>query len=740
MSTAGWRVVLGAWALVWMAPPTRGAVPLAEKLPETTLVYVGWAGRSLTFDGSAFGQMVSEGEVKRLFAAARGAIASPLAEDADAQALLEEVWSLASMGWQRPAAVALFGVARSAGRALPTGAVLIDLHGKRAEFDRRFQAMLAAARKKFKIAPAAGGGGTYHRFETPFGPVGTGFAGDIFFVAMGPGAPETVLSLAAGKAKSLAGNAGFADAMKGVCGEHVQIAFYADWARLLGALDPQPAPGPATAPARPGKLRQIVEALGLGRASALAGAASIVDKGLYEKVRILSPEKHAGLLKLLAGGALPATALAGVPGDAELALSVRVNAAEALGEVLDMVEGADPPAGRRLREALDRMHKDVGVDVTRELLGRVGETWTLLSASSLGGFGTGTLLTAPVADEAKFKAALTKFEVGLKKHLCRPPGPGRAARGYDVLAVHSNGVAVHYVAAAGRARPLPVAPAWAVHKGRLYLAAFPQVILAATAPAGGKPLTEQPAFAALRKRVGAKPSVLLYVNTPRLLRQLYGLLLAGWTVQGNALAGQIGPAFNPGTLPTLPTLRRYARAQIAAVSADARGITIESYGSLPAGGLFLAGLPSPALAAAAPLTAIRRACAEAGRAASRKHLLAIGKACRAYATDHKSQFPPDLLRLVDSGLIDAKVLICPTVARSPARAGPTTRPVDYVYLGAMMTADSPGEMVLAHERPEVNANQGTHVLGVDGSVRWVGMEPFRRALARTRAYLDGQGK
>ncbi len=739
--------VLALWASACAAGPAWSGVPLADKVPAQTLVYVGWAGRSLTLDGSLFGQLIADPDVRGVLGAVHTAVSRQLAEEKDGLATFNHLWAMGKIAWQHPCAVALFDISappmregRRRGEPRPAGAVLIALGKDKAAFEGELQGLLAVAGKELKITQAAVGDVSYHRFDTPAGPCGLGFAGDIFFMSLGEKAPETITSLAGGKAKSLAASGPFAAAMKAVCGESVQMAWYFNVARACEVMDKlMPRPPAATAPAAPSDFRRAVKALGVDRVTALAGAANILDRGIHEKSRIFSPAPHRGLLMPLSGAPLAPEALAGVPADADVVASARLDVGKLVGEFNSVVAGFEPESVARIDAALAGAGKQFALNIEKDLLANLGDQWTLYSAESLGGFLTGTVLSVTVKDAAKLQDALRKIEEVAKGMMGRSPAGGRRGRGFTIRSFKSGAVEVHYVAAIGRRALLPVAPAWAVHKGRLYLAAFPQVVVAAASGTARKPLAGDADFAALRKRVAAAPSALLYVNSPRLIRRLYGLGLVGWTLGANALTGELGPAFAPEMLPALPRLERYIRPDIAVMTSDARGITFESYGSLPGGGWLSSLSPLQAMSVGMLLPALGQARVQAQRAVTMTHLRQIAVACEMYHAQHR-QYPPDLLKLVEKNILPANVLFSPQSGRRPRldSGGKPIGPFDYVYLAPQVAL--PPNMVLAYERPEINRGKGSNVLFADGHVEWMPMPKFRRELKKTQDYIARQSK
>lgn len=744
--------MLALWLVMSAAAGAISAAPLADKLPEGTLLYVGWGGRSLTFDGSLLGQMLKEPEVAAILGAARKAIVAH-ADDKDAQAAIDHLWAMGSIAWQHPVAVGLFDleVAPPPGAAAggppmprPRGVVLIDLGKDRPAFADHLQKLLNLAGERLKITAATAGAVSYQSFDTPVGPCGMGFAGDIFFASVGAKTPEAVVALIAGKAKCLSADARFADAMKDVASEQVQMAYYVDVAAAFALVDKIAAGGaPATAPAEPSEFRRITRALGVDGISAVVGAVNIVDRGMHEKMRVLSDAPHRGLLMLPAGKPLPADALAGVPADADLVLTISLDPAALLAEAKRIATEIEPRAGKEIDEVLGMASKELGLDIEKDLLAHVGDQVTLISAPSLGGFITGTVLTVELKDAAKFGESLAKVEAFFKQVLAGPEGPaGEPRQRPEIRSFQAGEIEARYLALSGM--PVPVAPTWAVANGRLYVAAFPQVLLAAVTGTSEGPLADAPAFAALRKRVAASPSALAYVNTPALARRLYGVPAAVWSLLSNLMARQVGPVFGAEMLPALPKLEKYLMPDITAISSDPKGITLESYGSGIGRGVLFGAAPVQAIGAAALLPTLSRARMQARRAMSATHLRGIGMAAAMYVAEY-NQHPPDLMSMVERGTLTPAMFISPNSGRKLRldAEGKPVGPFDYVYLGKGTKPDDmrfPAGMILAYERPEINRFRGTHVLYVDGHVVWVTMERFNSDLKKTQAFLEKRAK
>jgi len=719
------RVLSAICSLGLPTAPGWGQPPLADRIPAEAVVYVGWSGRSLTFDGSLLGQLLAEPEVRGFFAGSRAAVADGLRLAESDRAILDELWAMGGIAWRHPLAVGVFGLPAAARVGPPPKllvTMVVDLQKDQEDFERRFQAMLASARERAGITQATVGTTPYYRFDSPLGPCGMGFVGDFFFFAIGEDAPERMVALAAGKGKPLAKAPEFVAAMKGIAEEGAQAAAYVDLARLRKALEARPAPPADGKAPTPTSLSERLKAIGLGRATALAAGASIVDRCIHQKIRLYTPAPHGGVLTALSGQPLPPTALVSAPADADVVLAVRQDPRKTFKELPAVLAALDPETHARFNTALSWAREKLGLDIPRDLLAHLGDEWTVVSAPSLGGVGAGTVLRVSIRDEAKLSAGLDRLAAALDRLLGVPARAGRPARGYGVARTVSGGVTIHYVAAVGQAPPVSVAPAWAVHEGRFYLAAFPQVVAAAVTRAEGKGLEQEAEFAALRKRVAATPSVLLYVNTPHVLEHLYGAALAAWTAGANRATARGPAAVSAALLPAMPRLARYTRPDILTVTPDPNGLTVESYGSLPGSGMVLAIAPLR-LAAGKILPPLRAWAERAPLAEPMARLKQLGQACAIYAGRHRGQFPPDLKALIDQRLLKA----------------PAEDLAGIVYLGAMATTDSPGDLIVAHRAPAAG-ERVVVVLYRDGSVMRISPRRFQQDLARTRKYLQQQGK
>jgi len=712
----------------------RAEAPLAEQLPAGSLAYVGWAGRSLPFDGSHLGQLLQEPAVANMI----GALNQSIENMPDKN--VAHLWAIGGIVWQHPVAISLMDL-----KAGPNGApgvsmvLMIDLGKDRPAFAKHLEALIQSG--NLRLNQATIGQVACRTTGSPLGAITLGYKGNTFFLTLGDQTARKLLSVK--PATSLKADKAFIARRKGVSGDAEQFAYSVDLATLLpkatALFNGAPRDGGRTgkAPATD-KVTLIINALGLGKITSASGSTRIVDKGLHTKTRILTPAPHRGVLKLFTGGKLSDADLADAPDDSILFCATKFSASAFYAELLEVAKRIEPGAEKKIISAVAQMGDELGISLPKDILANLGDTWTLTSASSLGGLGTGTVLTVSVKDSAKLGAAIGKIEALIRKNTESPPPRGARvmrARGPRIQVLKSGKLEVHYLQ--GIDRDAPIAPAWAVHKNKLYIALWPQVVVAAVENSGKSPLVHKAAFKKLRARMSKAPATLTYIDTPSIVRSAYNLMLLGWTVGAAELPRELGFQAYPKVdwLPSLSKIEKYLSPEAAAISYDAKGVTIESYGSLPViSNMMTSVVTTSSVSAALLIPAVSRAKAGAQQASARANLSGIGRAVAMYQAEN-GKIPPSLITLVEKKLLTAQSLRSPTTGRPmlvDAKGLPMEKS-DYVYI--VHNANAPGNLIRAYELPMNYEERGTNILLVSGAVMWVDMPTFKRMLAKSGQQL-----
>ncbi|MCD4825158.1 MAG: DUF3352 domain-containing protein [Phycisphaerae bacterium] len=704
-------------ALLLISVPA--AAELEKRLPADTLMYVEWSGRNLTFDGSMCGQAINDPDTQKLIQLFQTFMQKKMIQGGPPEMaqIAKTITEIPPLVLQHRTAVAITKC--SLARPKISFAVLVDFGKDKAVFQKKLDAILAVVPKNSKPPKKELGETKYRQLMVSNAEMSYGFIGksSLFFFSYGTGQAKTIIQATA--AKSLAGNKKFVGCMKEVGGENQQVAYYVDVAALKKRLQPA-APADTEAPKAANALDTVVSAatmlkiLGVSKISALAGTVRIVDKGMYSKTRLFTPVPHQGLLMPFAGKPLTDADLAAVPADADFVLAGNVSPKAFFAELRRVVGQINPRSGKMITGVLAGMDKTLGMSIEKDLLAALGDTWVLSSATSQGGTLTGTILTLELADEEKAAAALAKIEKFIEL---------QAGRNASLEIFKSGKTDIRYLRFTG-GRPgagMFVLPAWAIHKKRLYIALWPQVIASALENKTA-PLTTAAAFKKTRAHVSANASGLFYLNTPEVLKKVYPLYLVGGTglsnAAGQALArefgGNIGLDKISFPLPdSLQGLIKYAMPDISSVSSDAKGITFEGYGSTP-----LVGVVPIAVTAIAAFYHL----ADSGVIAPESEIdqdeqvmatnnLKIMMNARELYNFKENKNPRSFDDFVKKGYLDEI-------------------PKGYKYIYYAKPAKG---ALLFCANPKAFKNKGTYVALIGGGVRWVDMATLRKLLKKSLA-------
>ena len=705
------------------------AAPLAEQFPATSLAYYGWAGKTKAFDQSVFGQMLAEPQLAGLLKAFTTAAGTDVAiSKSDKKAVVMQVLAMLEIAWRHPAAAALMDMQMGQHGPDLSLAVLLDLAEDRQAFDQHLQELIKLLPEppieqtegsvKFQSVAA----GRQDRLVF-------GYKGNVFFMGVGTDVAKKLLNVTA--EKSLASSAQFAKCLASVGGADQQGVFYVDVVDIFAFVD-QLVPPAATQPAgdvdavgprAKNEFRRTLAVLGLDKVTALAGTMRIVDRGMYSRYKLFSPAPFEGLLSPANAKPLTDADLAKFPADADLACVSQFSAVDMLKEVRKMVRNHSGFAAKAFEDGLDKIEAETSVNLQKDILANLGETWSLSSAVSQGGFMTGTVLTVKVKDAAKLTAAIAKLETYLDQKTREMP-QRTSSTSWPMKPSFTMGVSkygnvdVHYLSSG---MLMLVAPAWAINGDTLYMAPWPQVVASAVNREPGKPLTQSAEFLSIRKKLADKPIMLCYENTPNMMKQMYGAVLIYGTMGASALKQFVGIDASPTLVPTLDAIQKNLGPSGSAISADEGGIVFESYSSTLFGAIS-SGPVMAAIGGAALTPAIQRALFQTRTANSLANLKGIGTAIALYAQSHDNTYPPDFQALIADGE-SPKLFISPISGRQ-----------DYVYI-CLGANPKDGSLICAYERPE-NFNDGRLlVLYADGHAASVPIVQFQQELRKTMDYV-----
>ncbi len=702
------KTTLVCTCLLLFATSCFAAAPLTTRLPGKCLAYLQWAGDTPALRATALGQLGNSKIMTELQALMKD-MAIKQAPDPKAQAMITDATAACEMILRHPAAISLIDWNQDTNGPRPKAVILMDLGKDTDAFAARLENLLQNFGDQLQEESISDT--KVRSMQTPVGPVWFWQKDSMFFLCVGEGMPEMLIGMQA--EKSLAANKNFVSCMKAVESKDEILSLYVNVVGITAAVKAAKILPPTTDK----DITPILEALGVTNVTAIAGNYSTAGPGLHAKLKVFTPAPHRGILMPFAGKPLADSDLSHVPADAVFAAAINMQAEKLLDEFLarlpeNKVKGA--------RKGLAKASERFGVDLRKDILANLGDTWVIASADSYGGFLTGTVLSV----EAKNPKALEK---AIDTVVTKALGGGRHAA---QLQMKSGDLTVHYVHIL-RGRMAWASPAWAVHGNRLYVAIWPQIIVTAVQNQSTPRLTDNKAYQASRAKLAANASALAYVDTPELTRRFYGVLPAAWNMVfanfgreiPREMRSEVMKLVTPATMPPLHVLLKYILPDMAAISSDSTGITFESCGTV---GPVVGGPLVPVGAALVIPAVIPTVTTSRWEASSRHNLRSIGTGIKMYEVSH-DKMPDSFEDLIREGFIQRKHLISP----SSKNKGDKSKP-DYIYLAGLTRSAARYGLMCVYERPENHNNRYTLICKYDGSVSKVSMQEFRRRLKETK--------
>lgn len=755
------RLILAALCLLCAVTGLEAEDTLRKHLPADTVVYAHWAGRSLTFDGSYLGQMLQEPAVAELLGFGFEKLTAEIPPGTMRQAA-NNAWTMGGLLWQNP--VTLGVCLPDSKDAPPTLYLLADLGQDAEDFSKAYQTLLDGLKSDEDLREMISQQQINGLDVTVFQPdeettFQMAMKGSVWMLSAGQATIETLLK----PGKSLDTNETFTACMKELGGENLQCVWWADakafiaFAEKVEQADSPPhveAPAdganngePAEAPIS--ETRKSLAALGYDRMTALAGTMRIVDKGILTTTRVYSPAPHHGLLKLYTGAPLTQADLAEIPQDSMFALVANLSATEVYEEIIRIMSIMEPGSEKQLQQMEQMVLKQFEVDIRKELLASLGDTWTVTMAPSIGGPLTGTVLSVDVKDEDTLRRSIARLESAMMA-MTNPPIPPDAPEEEKrrmehkrrhaprIETVEYGDAVVHYLRVP---QPrVPVLPAWSIHEGKLRIALWPQVISSALQKPA-RPITANEEFQAIRGRLAESAGMCSYANGEYVTKLIYPLYLVGGTAASNAILQQFGVE-GDATLPllpgSLPGMLKYVRPQMGVITADEKGVTKQSFST---------GIPTSSIVV--PLTvsmlmpSLVEARSQAKQVSSMAKLRSIAMVAIIYQHEH-DMYPSSLDDLNTTGNLSPKALVSPVSGKTPPRWDPEKKrfvgPVDYILLdySKVDQAKLNHHLILVYEDPTNYNNKFTQVAFLDGHVEEISIDRFRRLLKESQAVISGK--
>lgn len=701
----GTGFVVGLIGVLCFAATSFGGAPLADRLPDDAIVYIGWAGSSKLgpgYEQSHMKALIGKSDLKALVTQVWPQLLAKIAQDdPDAAKQAGLVEQLLEQVLAYPTAFYFGGMDEQS--HLPKIMLICDAG------DEAHAKPITAAMNEL-IGPNA-----------DMLPLRVRQKGGWVTLA------TAAMDQAVEGARLSAGPA-FADALKRahVTPGNPVVAVYVDMPKLMAVIEQMQPPGPDAE--NWAKLRDAMRLTDLRQVMCTGG----FDKGdwvtgMYVGVTPPAPGTG-GMVQMMRGNPLDESTIKLIPQSAAMAGAGRFDLAQLFDGLRTVAGQMDPENGRQFDATIKQFDTQLGMSIRDDVFGSLGDQWAWYTDRNVAGVGMlGMVAVNPLRDPRKFEQALPKLTM-MANMMMMAATQGQEFH-FSIRTTEVDGVTLHYFA-------LPaVAPTLAIRDGRMYLGLQPQTVVAAmrTAKAGGKSILDNAAFARLHRACGGQPiATFKFYDLPQTFGGGYQTMLLMTRIylgMGDMFGVQTPAMMMPPVDQVLPHV---APAGMFTWSDDAG---IHMRGRSPFPGASLLGtdqnlmVSQYAMSLGILLPALGKAREAANRAVSASNVRGIYKACYVYSVSHNDAFPADLSELVASGDITYASLLQPN-EKWRTRTAPPIPPGDskkisawikenssYVYLGgsANMAADD----IVIYEKPDPRwAREGINIGFGDGHVSW----------------------
>ncbi len=485
-------------------PPLPEDKPLVSAAPEECLFYLSWYGSADPKSSSAnhVEQLLAEPEVQHFIAAIWKEMNAAL--DRQGDPMVKTIFPIAKTVLTRPTSIFISKFeAQLKGPGPPdmdvSAGVIVNAGDAARELEkalRKIERMLPGEVREVMVE------GVKIR-QLPLPPkapsVQWGFYKQYLVIAIGDGTAKKIIA-------SLKAARGPPTWLKKI---HQRLAVQrpslVQYVNLKGILKA----GLKTAGPQGAIVEKGLAALGLDNVESLSFVSGLDKFDMVTKTLLATEGKPRGVLTLVSDKPLKAADLAAIPRDASFAFVNRFDAAAAYKLVFDTIGKFDPNVRDIAEATVDDLEDVIGLDILKDLLQPLGDTWTLHNAPSQGGWlFTGLCATVTLRDRERFEKTHNKILQKIRDRF--PPGrnPIRefTFRGQKVYLLNIDA-------------PVPLAPAWCLTDKQLIVALYPQTIKAHLTRTKNDPsLADVPEVAALLKQ---RPSSIDYQNTPEMVRAFY---------------------------------------------------------------------------------------------------------------------------------------------------------------------------------------------------------------------------
>jgi hypothetical protein len=324
----------------------------------------------------------------------------------------------------------------------------------------------------------------------------------------------------------------------------------------------------------------LFRAMGVSNVTELISVSGLDEKAFVAHTLVRVEGGLQGLFRLLSGKPVGAAELNRIPRDATLACAFRLDPKECWDVALELAELIEPQMKKDLQRGASEMAEELGIRFSEDILGALGNSWTIFDSASEGGILWGGLMVAGQLRDPKQSATThQKLREAIKANLSENPFGFRSELKEFTHAGRTVFVATGHSA-------FPFAPSWCLTDKEILFALYPQAIRAYLSRGPDfQSLAKVPEVAKLLERGGGTPLAISYLDSQRLFDSLYPLVktfanaLFTYEMGGEALKLDIA------LLPAAGSIHRHLTSDVTCVRQTPAGLEITSRCTLPGAGL-----------------------------------------------------------------------------------------------------------------------------------------------------------
>lgn len=573
---------LGMMGLPMGVPPLPEDPQMAKIAPEECLFYLSSAGVG-TPDAQSKNQveqMLAEPEVKRMASEIERVVKDALTKSMSRPGGIpglsgEDAAMLGKLFLTSPKAIYLADMQIQPRGPQIRGGLIVGL----GESAGKVKKILENVIPQGPVKRSESDGATWYQFQpAPDAPVFKfGVKNDYFMLGLGEGEVDAMLKRAAGNPP-----AWLKKIAQDLPIERRSMVQYINVKKLRESFLPMAGPQGA----------MIAESFGVNNVTAICAVTGLDKTEFLSRSLVAIDGEPKGIFSLANGKPLTPSDIAGLPADATLATTVRLNPRQIFDLFLNLAQTIEPREKANIDQAMKQMQDALGVKIPEDLLNPFGDTVSLYDSPTEGGLVLGLTAVVKVKDAAKAKATFEKLmkfteeqQQAMEKRMAGnpPPQPGWSSY-YRVPKVEKIKYAdkdIYFYNA--RHHDFMIAPAWCLTDEELIIALYPQSIKArlargakfpslATTPPMKQAITEEGSLA-----VG-------YCDTTRLFDHFYPVFLVMAQEMTTELQRE-GIDVNMSLLPMARAIRSHLQPGTFTIRRTKEGIEVGERTTLPGAAL-----------------------------------------------------------------------------------------------------------------------------------------------------------